>query len=148
MRAAISTHAAYAAAEISALLGEVAQGSVDPARQAAGMASNNLEASLQRALLEPHGEGARIEAALTVDAALRRMAGRLSALQLDAHAQAHDRAAWGACRAWIVAAMSGVAEGRAEVPARPALPRNDPHAEALARIARQVELAAGVVGRN
>lgn len=152
LRAAIGAHAAYAAAEISALLGEATQASVDLTRRAAGMASNNVEASLQRALLEPHGHrpggsDARIEAALTVDAALRRMAGRLSALQLDAHTQTHDRAAWGAWRAWILGAMGELREGRSALPPRPALPRNDPHADALARIARQVELSAGVIGR-
>ncbi len=147
LRAAIRAHAAYAVAEISALLGETAAAAVDPARRAAGMASNNLEVSLQRALLEPHGSDTRIEAALTVDAALRRMAGRLSALQLDAHHQTHDRAAWTAWRDWIAAAMGALEAGQATLPSRPALPRNDPHADALARIARQVELSAGVIGR-
>jgi len=152
LRAAITAHAAYAAAEISALLGDASQSAVEPARRAAGMASNNVEASLQRALLEPRGSRAggaddRIEAAMTVDAALRRMAGRLSALQIDAHTQTHDRATWSAWREWIVAAMGELEAGRAVLPPRPALPRNDPHADALARIARQVELSAGVIGR-
>ena len=147
LRTAIRAHAAYAAAEIAALLGEATPASVEPARRAAGLASNNVEASLQRALLEPHGGDGRVEAALTIDAALRRMAGRLSALQLDAHRQEHDRGAWHAWRDWIATGMEAVESGRRDLPPRPALPRNDPHADALARIARQIELSAGLVSR-
>ena len=147
LRAAIGAHAAYARAEITALLGEAPESSVDPVRRAAGLASNNVEASLQRTLLEPHGADARVQAALTVDAALRRMAGRLSALELDAHHIEHDRGAWHAWRDWIEAAMAALQSGTATVPPRPPLPRNDPDAEALARIARQIELSAGLVGR-
>ena len=126
LRTAIRAHAAYAAAEIAALLGEATPASVEPARRAAGLASNNVEASLQRALLEPHGGDGRVEAALTIDAALRRMAGRLSALQLDAHRQEHDRGAWHAWRDWIATGMEAVESGRRDLPPRPALPRNDP----------------------
>ena len=56
----------------------------DAARRAAGMASNNLEAALARALLEPHQRrDPMIERGAVADAALRRMAGRLSVLAVD-----------------------------------------------------------------
>ena len=94
LRAAIAAHGRYACAELAALLGEAAPAAVEQARRAAGVASNNVEASLQRVLLEPaRGETDRLEAALTIDAALRRMAGRVSALQVDAALHPHDRAA-------------------------------------------------------
>ena len=143
---AIRAHGDYARAEISALLGETPPESVAPLRRAAGLASNNVESSLQRAMLEPH-QDARMEAALTVDAALRRMAGRLSALHLDLARPHSDRAAWMAWRDWIDAAVSALAAGAAALPARPKLPRDDPQADALVRIARQLELTAGAVTR-
>ena len=99
LRAAIAAHGSYACAEIAALLGEGSPAKVQQARRAAGIASNNAEASLQRALLEPaRGDTARLQAALTIDAALRRIAGRVSALQVDAAMHEHDRAAWLAWR--------------------------------------------------
>ncbi len=148
LRAAIAAHGRYACAELAALLGEAAPAAVEQARRAAGVASNNVEASLQRVLLEPaRGETDRLEAALTIDAALRRMAGRVSALQVDAALHPHDRAAWRAWRDWIDIASTRLAEGRADLPARPAVPAGDPDGESLARIGRQLELAAGALGR-
>ncbi len=97
LRTAVAAHARYAAAEIAALLGETGPDAAERARRAAGVASNALEASLQRALLEPRRGSAaeRLEAALTVDAALRRVAGRLSALHLSGRpAGARDSVAW------------------------------------------------------
>ncbi len=83
-RVAIGAHGAYADAVLAFLAGEAQVGAVDRARRAAGMASNNLEASISRALTEPGTTGRdRLEAALVIDAALRRIAGRLSAMQLD-----------------------------------------------------------------
>ncbi len=53
LRQAILAHGNYAATEIKAILGEASPDAVTQARRAAGLASNALEASLQRALLEP-----------------------------------------------------------------------------------------------
>jgi uncharacterized membrane protein YccC len=143
---AIRAHGAYARAEISALLGEAPADSVAPARRAAGLASNNVESSLQRALLERF-QNDRVEAALTVDAALRRVAGRLSTLHLELSRPHEDRAAWLAWRDWIDAATGALATGRAALPPRPRLPKGDPQSDALVRIARQLELTAGAVAR-
>ncbi len=148
LRAAITAHGRYACTEIAALLGEASPAKVERARRAAGVASNNAEASLQRALLEPaRGDTARLEAALTIDAALRRIAGRVTALQVDAALHPHDRLAWQGWRDWIDTASSQLAEGRADLPPRPPVPAGDADGDSLARIARQLELAAGALGR-
>lgn len=145
--AAISAHAAYADAELGFLLGEADEAAADQARRGAGVASNNLEASLSRALLEP-GQRDRLEAAMVIDAALRRLAGRLAAMQLDPGLRAHvPPAALRAWRAWIAAAMASLtAGGTAGLPARPPFPPGE-EPEGLGRISRQVELMAGAIGR-
>ncbi len=146
--AAIAAHGRYGAAEISWLLGDATETIVQQARRASGVASNNVEASLQRVLMEPSRvDRARLEAALTIDAGLRRIAGRLSALQLDPQQHEHDRAAWLAWRDWILSVADRLAGGGSTLPPRPALPQADPHADALARIARQFELIAGALKR-
>jgi uncharacterized membrane protein YccC len=148
LRGAIVAHGRYAAAEIAALLGEAPPEEVERLRRAAGVASNNAETSLQRALLEPaRRDTARLEAALTVDSALRRVAGRVSALQVDAALHRHERVAWQAWQAWIVTATQRLGEGRFDLPGRPPEPAGDPDAESLARIARQLELSAGALAR-
>lgn len=131
-------HAAYAEAVIAALLGQGSWGAAETARRAAGLASNNLEAALQRILSEPHGrhEPAMVRAA-AADAALRRMAGRLSLLALERPAIApQERDVWRGWAAWLRQILE---EGRAAP--RPALPIG-PGAADLVRLARQAELIA------
>ncbi len=134
--AAIAAHAAYAKAVFSALLDGT--GPPDAARRAAGLASNNLEASLARALAEPHKNAdAVIERGAIVDAALRRMAGRLTVLALDQPViPPASRPAWRDWQNWLAAGFSG------KPPARPALPEG-PGADALTRLARQLDLISG-----
>jgi uncharacterized membrane protein YccC len=146
LRGAIVAHGRYALAEISTLLGEGPASEVERCRRAAGLASNNVETSLQRTMLEPHGDHRDLEAALTVDAALRRMAGRLSVLQVDP-GKGHDPAAWHAWRDWIETATGKLGELKTDLPPRPPLPANDRQADALLRIARQLELSAAALAR-
>ena len=146
LSAALRAHGAYARAEIAALLGDASDSQVDAARRVAGMTSNNLEATLQRALLEPGGGNAMLAAVLTIDAALRRMAGRVTALQLAESAR-HDPAPWREWGDWIEQATACLAERRADLPPRPRLPEGDPQAESLARIGRQLEISAGTINR-
>jgi len=149
---AIAAHGRYAASELSLLLGESGAAAVDQARRAAGMASNNLEASLSRALVEPRGRRSdRLEAAMVVDAALRRMAGRLAAMQLQKHERwPGDDAAWRRWRDWIGAAVAQLGVGPpGELIPRPALmPADAVQAESLARIARQIEVMTGALARS
>jgi uncharacterized membrane protein YccC len=142
--AAIAAHAAYARATLSALAG-MPESDRERARRAAGMASNNLEASLSRALHEPRrGGGGRLEAALVADATLRRVAGRLSAMQHDpAEGSLMDRPGWARWRDWAAGALTALAEGN-PVPAQPA---EAPGSDAVARIARQIELLDGAMRR-
>ncbi len=84
---------------------------VEPARRAAGVASNNLEASLSRALQEPgRAHRRRLEAIMAADAALRRLGGALIALQHDTHAGDGLRGgAWAAWSRWVPDALDGLA---------------------------------------
>ncbi len=145
VRAAIGAHGVYAGALLAFLAGNDSAGSVDAARRAAGMASNSLEASISRVLTEPGAAGRdRLEAALVIDAALRRCAGRLSVMQLDPGFRAAlSRDALMAWRDWISDAMRALAAGETVLKPRPAVTEVD----SLVRIARQIELMAGAMVR-
>ena len=141
LQAAIAAHAAFATAELDMLLGEADGRAVDRARRAAGVASNNLETSLSRALNEPRrNQREQLQSAMVVDAALRRMAGRLSALQLDPHhADGIGPDALRSWRRWMGEALTALANGAPVPGQRP--PGRAP--DALLRIARQIELLDG-----
>jgi uncharacterized membrane protein YccC len=148
-RSAIAAHAAYARAVLSEVIGETPAGSAEAERRAAGMATNNLEASISRALQEPRG-GRRPEVgtATLVDATLRRIAGRLSALRHDPAARATLTATEGdAWRDWITASLGGLTDGDGTIPPRPPLPKEEALVDPLGRIARQIELLEGALRR-
>ncbi|HYM03911.1 MAG TPA: FUSC family protein [Stellaceae bacterium] len=148
IRAAIAAHGRYARAVLSQLLDETTLAEVEQARRAAGLASNNAEASISRALLEPRaGRQDRLETAMVIDAALRRLAGRLSAMQLDPTLRRlcapEVIRIW---RDWIAGAMEALAEGAAVAPPRPLAPGGS-QSDAFSRSARQIELMAGAMAR-
>ncbi len=141
---ALAAHAAFAEAELDVLLGQEAAASVHRARRAAGVASNNLETAISRALNEPRREQNRtLQSAMVMDAALRRMAGRLSALQLDPHqADGTEPEMLRRWRDWIGGSLRRMATGEKVAGRRP-----DGRApDALLRIARQIELLEGLPG--
>ncbi len=148
IRAAIQAHGAYADAEIGFILRQTPNAALEQARRAAGLASNNVEASVARALLEPRGpQNDRLEAAMVIDAALRRFAGRLTAMQYDPEQPgALAAGAWAQWRGWIAASMAHLSAGRTRLDPHPPLVEG-PHTAALGRIARQVELIAGTIAR-
>ena len=147
MRTALRAHGAFAASVIGALLGDEAAPRADATRRAAGAASNAFEASLQRVLLERGlRSDAGLEMMLTVDAALRRLAGRLTALTL-ARDDTGDRAAWRAMREWVLRVTESLAEGDADIPPRPVAPETGAGDQPFARLARPLELAAGAMRR-
>ena len=141
LRTALDAHAAFAEAELDCLLGAAPASDVERARRGAGLASNTLETTISRALLEPRRAASPgLQRAMVVDAALRRMAGRLSMLQLDPHnADGLTPDALKAWRHWIGETLRGLAAGRSATGARPAGRVPD----ALARIAQQIEMLRG-----
>jgi uncharacterized membrane protein YccC len=138
LRKAIAAHAAYARAVLRDRQRDPAN-----ARRLAGLASNNLEATLQRAMHEPRrGQRNKLQAVLVADAALRRIAGRLVALSLDTR-----KLCTGLTQAtadWVIETLAALAEDK------PTAARPDPGSgvEALERLARQVELLAFTLAKN
>ena len=145
VKKAIAAHGAFAEADFAALLGETTDIALGQARRAAGVTTNSLEALITRALLEPGNKNRdALEAAMLVDAALRRCAGRLATLQHDpALAPARHAPTLRAWRDWIGTSMRLLASGQTDLPPRP--PGSD--SDTLARLARQIELMSGAMGR-
>jgi len=143
-RRAIAAHGVYADSEFAAMLG-AGPDTRPAARRAAGIASNTLEALITRALLQPgRGGRDRLEAAMVVDAALRRFAGSLAALPLDpASAARLPEQTLRAWRDWIGDGTRRLASGCAGLRPRPA----GPEAGALLHMGRQIELMAGAMER-
>jgi uncharacterized membrane protein YccC len=132
LAAAVAAHAAYA----EAVLAPGAGMDAEKARRAAGLASNNLEAGLARAMQEPRrGQRDRLQAVLVADATLRRIAGRLVAISLSGGCS-------GPVCLWVVAALKALAEGRA-VPPRP----GGSGGEMPDRLARQVSVLPEIILR-
>ncbi|MGH7121398.1 MAG: FUSC family protein [Acetobacteraceae bacterium] len=144
LASAVLAHGRYGTAVLSLMIGQPKDTNVEAARRAAGLASNNLEASLQRTLNEPtRRRQARFGVALLADATLRRIAGRLVAMQQDPALPALlPTAQWIRWRDWLAQAMQSAAAGQAPPP-RPTLPAEAAEhraGQALLRIAGQVEL--------
>jgi uncharacterized membrane protein YccC len=131
--AALAAHAAFAAAVLNPAPGIDAE----VARRAAGLASNNLEASLARAMQEPRrGQREGLNAALVADATLRRIAGRLIAISITGPHRG------GPLGKWVVEALAAITAHRA-LPARPAGAGHD----MLERLARQVAVLPEILVR-
>jgi uncharacterized membrane protein YccC len=161
---AIAAHASMADAVLAELLGEGSAAASDAARRQAGLASNTLESALSRGMLEPRlVPGRHLNAALTIDAALRRVSGRLTVMRVTLAAAAAEAGVksgqnisadtlrpwrmWiGQCADRILHQPSG-SHLPVDLPSRPPLygPADHPMADALTRIGRQIELIAGAV---
>ena len=144
LRDAIAAQGRYAASVLSHLLGEAPAATVERTRREGGIASNTLETSISRVLIERSaGAGATVQAAMTIDAALRRCAGRVTAIMLDPAMQATlPPAAWRSWRDWIARSSATLAAGATRLDPRPT-----PANESVARIGRQLELIAGALER-
>ena len=125
LEVALLAHAGFA---------EAAPAQATIARRAAGRATLELEASLSRALLESSRSAVRLQSALSVDAAIRRLAGLVTALHLAASLPAP----W---RAWAGAALRALADGREPPPPPEGADDN------LARLTRQIGLIGGALAR-
>lgn len=146
LRAALKAHAAFATALFDALSEKGDWQHVEAMRRRAGVASNNLEASLSRLLHEPHrDETVRIESWLAADAALRRLAGALVAVQHDGQAPASvGPEGWAAWRAFVPRLLDDLAEARPIDLVRPEAPAES----TLGRLGRVAEVLAEIVGET
>lgn len=146
INAAIAAHGRFAAAELAFLLGEMPAEAVEEARRAAGLASNNLEASLARGLLE-RVTTEHLTQALVIDASLRRLAGRLSLMHHDPGLRTsvakEDLRHW---RNWALAALHTLAQGGAPIAPRPSAPRGK-GSDSFTRLGQQIELMAETLYR-
>lgn len=136
LRNALRAHGDFARTVLHELTGSGPADAIGPARRAAGLAVNNLEASISRALQEPLGAGRkRIRTALLADAVLRRLGGCLIALEHAPRPTDADRAIWAAWAEWLPAALSAPATA----PPGPPLPAEDRVRELASRIRLQIE---------
>ncbi len=135
LRRSIRLHADFA----RAVLGGGDETALAALARGTGIALNDLEAALSRALQQPRaGHHPEVEAALVADATLRRISARLTVLRhAGAPARPEDRA-W---EGWITETLAALAEDRRELPARPDGARHP----ALARLVGQVELLIGTL---
>ena len=134
---ALRAHSRYAKAIFQDTQDNDRHPGVEAARRACGIASNNLEASLSRALQEPHrGQARRLEIILAADAALRRLGGALLVLQHDSRLRAGlsdaDWTAWGRS---IQQALDALADGTSVAPQPAAPPQGT-----LGRIERVIDV--------
>ena len=144
---ALRAHAGYAAAVFAARAGSGDPAALEAARRAAGVASNNLEASLSRALQEP-GRAHRqtLEATMAADAGLRRLGGALLTLQHDTRAgEGLADGGWEAWSRWVPEALDRLADPAGS---RPAGPPPAPPSGTLARVGRVVEVLGDIVSER
>jgi uncharacterized membrane protein YccC len=134
LRKAIRAHAAFARAVLCAGSEAETSGARAQAARAAGLALNDLEAALARALQQPRaGRHPQVETAMVADATLRRISARLTALRYAPEpAQPEILAAWSG---WITATLASLA-GEGTPPPVPVSPQS----EGLRRLVGQVEL--------
>jgi uncharacterized membrane protein YccC len=104
--AALKAHAALAHAAFATVLDGKPPADLATSRRQAGLASTNLEAAVRRALVEPHLDRARVDAALVVVSALRRIAGALATLPFEADFRTEPgRTTLAQVAAWIEKAL-------------------------------------------
>lgn len=138
LRNALSTHADFARAVLSPP-SEPRDVAIERAARDAGLALNELEAALSRALQQPRvGHHPEVEAAMVADATLRRISARLSVLRHAPDAAGPVAPAW---KEWIVETLAALGEDRPPLPDRP----DGPQGPSLARLAAQVDLLTGTL---
>jgi uncharacterized membrane protein YccC len=133
-------YADWAQLSLSAIAGGPGEGH-DRARGTAGVAHNNFEAALSRALQEPNWEYEDgLEAMMVADAALRRFGATLMALHYDDTPP--SPACAGQWREWLALTLRDLGAKR-----EPTAPPGDGGSETLARLGRQILLLGGALAR-
>ena len=143
-REAIATHGRYAEAELRALLTEVPPPRSEPARREAGVTSNALEASINRALVERGGYATfwRVFLSSTPRCAVS-PAGCRRCSSIPGCA---TRCRPARCRPGVSGSAARCVGWRRAGPPF-AGPAGHGDSDALRRLARQIELIAGAMGR-
>lgn len=139
LRRTLAAHADFARAVLAAAPGEEREARIGAATREAGLALNDLEAALSRALQQPRaGHHPEVEAAMVADATLRRISARLSVLRHAPDASGPEATAW---KAWIADTLAALGADSASLPERPATPQGP----SFARLAAQVDLLTGTL---
>ncbi|MDP4024195.1 FUSC family protein [Methylobacterium sp. NEAU 140] len=139
LRRTLAAHADFAEAVLLGGAGEGRETLIAARTRAAGLALNDLEAALSRALQQPRaGHHPAVEAAMVADATLRRLSARLTVLRHAPEAAAREAAAW---RAWVVETLRALAEDRPELPEKPEAARG----QSLTRLVGQADLLTGTL---
>ncbi len=139
LRRTLADHAAFARAVLKAAPGEDRDTATGATARAAGLALNDLEAALSRALQQPRaGHHPEVEAAMVADATLRRISARLSVLRhlpdaSDRRTRRGGTGSWGT--------LAALGDGETSLPPRPETPRGP----SFARLAAQVDLLTGTL---
>ena len=138
LRRALAAHAGFAEAVLLAAPGPRRETVIAERTRATGLALNDLEAALSRALQQPRaGHHPEVESAMVADATLRRISARLTVLRHAAEVASDKAEVW---RVWIVETLRALGEDR-PLPERP-----DPDREpALVRLVGQVDLLTGTL---
>ncbi|MEG9525998.1 MAG: FUSC family protein [Hyphomicrobiales bacterium] len=138
LRRALKAHADFAEAVLRAAPGPEREAALLASTRAAGLALNDLEAALSRALQQPRaGHHPEVESALVADATLRRISARLTVLRHAPEAADPKAGIW---RDWITATLAALGADR-PLPVRPDLNQG----QSLTRLVSQVDLLAGTL---
>jgi uncharacterized membrane protein YccC len=138
LRRALKAHAGFAEAVLLSPAGEAREAAILAQTRATGLALNDLEAALSRALQQPRaGHHPEVESALVADATLRRISARLTVLRHAPEAADPAAEAW---RGWIAATLTALSADR-PLPARPDRDRG----QSLARLVSQADLLVGTL---
>ncbi|MBE7249087.1 MAG: FUSC family protein, partial [Actinomycetospora chiangmaiensis] len=138
LRRALAAHAGFAEAVLRMAPGPEREAAILATTRATGLALNDLEAALSRALQQPRaGSHPEVEAALVADATLRRISARLTVLRHAPEAADPKAAPW---RGWITATLAALGADR-PLPEGPDLDRG----QSLVRLVSQVDLLVGTL---
>ena len=139
LRRALASHAGFAEAALADTPPPEREARLSGCARNAGIALNDLEAALSRALQQPRaGHHPEVEAAMVADATLRRISARLTVLR---HAGAPTGAEDGAWKTWIPSTLRALAENRSPLPDRP----DGARSPQLQRLVAQVDLLTGTL---
>ena len=139
LRRALVAQAAFAEAAFADGSAGEREASLSACARTAGLALNDLEAALSRALQQPRaGSHPEVEAAMVADATLRRISARLTVFRHGAVAPLPEDRDW---TDWVAATLAGLAGSGPSLPPRP-VGRRSP---SLLRLVAQVDLLTGIL---